>query len=158
MCSYLVGKGGSEMKRIQKDYKVKMYILRESANQNVVIVGERNDENQAVPSVMKLIEKLIDEEVGEMILETDVDDTRCSEQIVDVPVPQIAERIVAVVAAFHGSESQNESLLGSSTCQDTHKVVEQIIKDFQSPAASCERTGSKDGLKTRPSSEPVNKF
>ena len=135
-----------------------MYILRESANQNVVIVGERNDEDQAVPSVRKLIEKLIDEEVDEMILETDVDDTRCSEQIVDVPVPQIAERIVAVVAALHGSESQNESLLGSSTCQDTHKVVEQIIKDSQSPAASCERTGSKDGLKTRPSSEPVNKF
>ena len=54
-----------------------------------------------------------------MILETDVDDTRCSEQIVDAPVPQIAERIVAVVAALHGSESQNESLLGSSTCQDT---------------------------------------
>ena len=158
MCSYLVGKGGSEMKRIQKDYKVKMYILRESANQNVVIVGERSDEDQAVPSVMKLIEKLIDEEVVEMILETDVDDTRCSEQIVDVPVPQIAERIVAVVAALHGSESQNESLLGSSTCQDTHKVVEQIIKDAQSPAASCERTGCKDGLKTRPSSEPVNKF
>ena len=146
------------MKRIQKDYKVKMYILRESANQNVVIVGERSDEDQAVPSVRKLIEKLIDEEVDEMILETDVDDTRCSEQVVDVPGPHIAERIVAVVAALHGSESQNESLLGSSTCQDTHKVVEQIIKDSQSPAASCERTGCKDCLKTRPSSEPVDKF
>ena len=97
MCSYLVGKGGSEMKRIQKDYKVKMHILLKSANHNVVIVGERNDEDQAVPSVMKLIEKLIVEEVGEMILETGVDDTRCSEQIVAVPVPRIAERIVAVV-------------------------------------------------------------
>ena len=32
MCSYLGGKGGSEMKHIQKDYKVKMYIARESAN------------------------------------------------------------------------------------------------------------------------------
>ena len=50
-----------------------------------------------VPSVMKLLEKLTDEEVDEMILETDVDDTQCSEQIVDVPVAQIAERIVEVV-------------------------------------------------------------
>ena len=58
---------------------------------------------------MKLIEKLTDEEVDELILEIDVDDTQCSEQIVDVPVPQIAERIVEVVTAFHRSESQNES-------------------------------------------------
>ena len=43
------------MKHIQKDYKVKLYIPRESANQNVVIVGERNDEYHAVPSVMKLL-------------------------------------------------------------------------------------------------------
>ena len=43
------------MWRIQKDYQVKMYIAREfSVNQNVVIVGERNDEDHAVPSVMKL--------------------------------------------------------------------------------------------------------
>ena len=46
--------------------------------------------------------------------------TQCSEQIVDVPVPQIAERIVEVVTAFHRSESQNDSLHRSSTCQDTH--------------------------------------
>ena len=63
------------MKHIQKDYKVKTYVPQESANQNVAIVGERNDEDQAVPSVMKLIEKLTDEEVDEMILETDVDDS-----------------------------------------------------------------------------------
>ena len=37
---------------------------------------------------MKLTEKLTDEEVDEMILETDVDDTQCSEQIVDVPSSQ----------------------------------------------------------------------
>ena len=98
-----------------------MYVLQESSNQNVVIVGKRNDEDQAVPSFMKLIEKLADEEVGEMILETDVDDTQCSEQIVDVPVPQITERIVEVVTAFHRSESQNESLYRSSICQDTQK-------------------------------------
>ena len=61
------------MKHIQKDYKVKIYIHREfSANQNVLIVGERNDGDHAVPSVMNLIEKLTDEEVDEMILETDV--------------------------------------------------------------------------------------
>ena len=91
----------------------------------------------------KLLEKLTDEEVDETILETDVDDTHCSEQIVDVPVPQLSERIVEVITAFHGSESQNESLYRSSTCQDTHtlKVVEKIVKDSHSPAVSCERTG-----------------
>ena len=48
------------MKHILKDYKVKMYILREfSANQNVVIVGDRNDEDHAVPPVMKLIERQV---------------------------------------------------------------------------------------------------
>ena len=145
------------MKHIQKDFKVKMYIQRESANQNVVNAGERSDEDQAVLSVMKLFKKLTDEEVHEMILETDVDDTQCSEQIVDVPVPQIAKRIVEVVAAFHGSESQNKALYRSSTCQDTHKVVEKIVKKSQSPAPSCERTGCEDCLKARPSSEPVNK-
>ena len=97
-----------------------MYIPRESANQNVVIVGERNDEDHAVPSVMKLTEKLTDEEVDEMIPETEVDNTQCSEQIVDVPVPQIAERIVEIVTAFHGSESQTEPSHRSSTCQDPH--------------------------------------
>ena len=107
---------------------------------------------------MKLLDKLTDEEVDEMILETDVDDTQCSEQIVDVSVPQIAERIVEVVTAFHRSESQNESLHRTSTCQDTHKVVEKIVKDSQSPEASCERTGCEDCLKARPSSEPVDKL
>ena len=53
-------------------------------------------------------EKLTDEavKVDEMILETDVDETHCPQQLVDVPVPQIAQRIVEVVTAFHGSESQ----------------------------------------------------
>ena len=69
---------------------------------------------------MKLIEKLTDEEVGGTILETDVDLTQSSEQIVDVPVPQIAARIVEVVTAFHRSGSQNESLYRSSTCPNTH--------------------------------------
>ena len=133
------------MKHIQEDHKVKMYSF--SANQNVV----RYDEDHTVPSVMKLIEKLTDEEVDEMILETDVDETHCPQRLVDVPVPQIAERIVA----FHGSESRNESLHRSSTCQDTHthKVMEKIVKDSQSHAASCERTGYKRCLKTRSSSE-----
>ena len=111
---------GEREKQLQQDYEVKMYILRESANQNVVIVGERNDEDHAVPSVRKLFEKFTDEEDDEMILETDVADALCSEQIVDVPVLQITERILEVVTAFHGSESQKESLYRSSTCRDTH--------------------------------------
>ena len=56
----------------------------------------------------KLIEKLTDE------VETDVDGTCCPQHLVDVPVPQIAERIVEDVAAFHGSESWIESLHRSS--------------------------------------------
>ena len=64
---------------------------------------------------MKLFEKLTDEEVGDM--ETDVDDTQCSEQIVDSSSDQ---RIVDVDTALHRSESQNESLYKSSTRQDTH--------------------------------------
>ena len=56
---YLIGKDGSEMKPIQKDHKVEMHIHREfSVNKSVEFVGEKNDENHAVPSVMKLIEKL----------------------------------------------------------------------------------------------------
>ena len=106
---------------------------------------------------MKLLEKLKDEEVDEMILETDVDDTQCSEQIVDVPVPQIAERIVYVVTALHASESCKESLCRSYTCRDTQEVVENIVKDSQPPALSFERAGCEDTLKTRPSREPVNK-
>ena len=85
-------------------------------DQNVVIVGERNDEDHAVPSdIMKLLE-LTDVEVDEMILVTNVDESQCFEQIVDVPVPQIAERIVEVVTALHRSESQNESWYRSSCC------------------------------------------
>ena len=113
---------GSEMKHIQKDYEVKTSIHREfSANQNFAIAGEKNDEDHAVPSVMKLTEKLTDVMVDEMILETDVDETHCLPQLADVSVPQLAEGIVEVVTAFHGSESQNESLHTSSTCQNTHK-------------------------------------
>ena len=51
----------------------------------------------------KLIEKLTDEEVDEMILETDVDETLSTQQLVGVPVPQIAERIVEVVTHSKGA-------------------------------------------------------
>ena len=94
------------MKHSRKDYKVKTYIPQESANQNVAIVGERNDEDQAVASVMKLIEKLTDEEVDEMILETDVDDTRALSR--SWTYQYLRSTIVEVVTALHGSESQND--------------------------------------------------
>ena len=122
------------MKHHQKDYKVKMYIRQEfSANQNVVTVGEINDEDHAVPSVMKLIEKLTDEEVDEMILETDADETHCLQQLFDVPAPQIAERIVEVVTAFHGSESQNESLHRASKIL---KLTQQVANAQDAKIAS----------------------
>ena len=152
---YFIGKNGSEMKHIPKDHEVKTYIQQEFSNQNFAIAGEKSDEYHAVPSVTKLTEKLTDEEVDEMILETDVDETSCPQQLADVSVQQFAERIVEVVTAFHGSESQNESLHRSSTCQDTHTVVEKIIKDSQSHAAICKHTARKDCLETRSSSELV---
>ena len=117
------------MRHIQKDYKVKMYILSEfSANQNVVIVGERNDEDHAVPPVMMPIEKLTDEE--KRIISSSL-------QLFEVPVPHI-ERIVEVVTTFHGSESNNESLHRSSTCQDTHKVVDMIILNLTQHVANAQ--------------------
>ena len=71
-------------------------------------------------------------------MKTDVDDTQCSEQIVDVPVPQIAEIIMEVATAFHRSEPQNDSLHRSSTCQDTHtkwwRRPPQILKLTQQVA------------------------
>lgn len=40
--SFIIGKGGSELRHVQNNYNVKMNIPREhSANQNVLIVGER---------------------------------------------------------------------------------------------------------------------
>ena len=84
------------------------------------------EEDRTVPSVMKLIEKLTDEEVEELIPDIDVDDKKYSEQIVDVPVPQIAERIVEEFTAFHGSESQSESLHRSAYRRDLEKVFEKL--------------------------------
>ena len=86
-----------------------------------------------------------------MILEIDVEETHCAQQLADVSVPQLAERIVEVVTAFHGSESQNEKLHRSSTC--THKVMGFSI----SRSKWREHTGRKDCLKTRSSSELVYK-
>ena len=116
---YFIGMNSSEMKHIQKDYEVKTYFHPEfSANHRVAIVGSKNDEDHAVPSVMKLTEKLTDEMVDEMMLETDINETQCPQQLADVSVLQIVG-IVEVVTAFHGSESQNESLHKSSTCHNT---------------------------------------
>ena len=61
------------------------------------------------------------EEVDDTILETDVDEAHCPQQLADIPVPQVAERIVEIVTAFHRSESRNDSLHRSSTGPDnTH--------------------------------------
>ena len=87
--NYFIGKNGSEVK---EDYEVKTYILVEfSANQNNATVGEKNDEDHVVPSVMKLTEELTDEKVDEETLETDVDEKHCLQQLTDVSVLQIAE-------------------------------------------------------------------
>jgi len=52
--AFIIGKGGSEMKHIQNNYKVKVNIPRPtSANQWVVIVGEPNDIERAVKYIEK---------------------------------------------------------------------------------------------------------
>jgi len=53
---YLIGKGGSEMRHIQNNYKVKVNIPREtSACQNVVIVGDKDNVTRAKAYIEKLI-------------------------------------------------------------------------------------------------------
>ena len=55
------------MKHIQKDCKAKRYIfLGISRPERCNCWRYRNDEDHTVPSVMKLIDKLTDEEVDEM--------------------------------------------------------------------------------------------
>merc|ERR1711959_376679 len=53
---FLIGKGGSEMRHIQNNYKVKVNIPREfSAVQNVVIVGEPRDVDRAYAYIEKVM-------------------------------------------------------------------------------------------------------
>ena len=148
----------SEMKHIQKEYKAKMYITRESASQNVAFVGERNDEERTVPSVMKVTEKLTDEEVDEMILETDADETHCPQQLFDVPVHQTADS-----GSCHSIPQERimERIVVQIVNMSEHTHTqsdEEIVKDSQSLATSYECTGCEDCLRTRSSSELVNKL
>jgi len=54
--SFIIGKGGSELKHIQNNYKVKMNVPREqSLNKNVVIVGERWNVDRAKAYVEKVL-------------------------------------------------------------------------------------------------------
>lgn len=54
--SYIIGKGGSELKHIQNNYKVKLNVPREqSVNKNVVIVGERYNVDRAKAYVEKVL-------------------------------------------------------------------------------------------------------
>merc|ERR1719152_943401 len=54
--SFLIGKGGSEMRHIQNSYRVRVNIPREhSMNQNIVIVGDKVDVDRAFNYVEKLL-------------------------------------------------------------------------------------------------------
>ena len=103
---------------------------------------------------MKLLEKHTDEEVDEMILETDADDTQCSEQIVDVPVPQIAERIVEV-----GTANPRTSRCTDRQRVRTHtKVMEKIVKDSSGKLRTHRmRRLSQDTIQQRTGEQVVNK-
>lgn len=54
--SFIIGKAGSELRHIQNNYKVRMYIPRDtSVNKNVVIVGEQNGVERAKLYVDKVL-------------------------------------------------------------------------------------------------------
>jgi len=54
--SYIIGKGGSEMRHIQSNFKCRVYVPREtSANPMTVIVGERPNVDRAKTYVEKLL-------------------------------------------------------------------------------------------------------
>ena len=78
----------------------------------------------------KVIEKLTDEGVDEMILETDVDDTQCSEQIVHVPGVLRLQK-----ESWKLSQHSTGANPRTSRCTDrqhvrTHKVMEKIVKEI----------------------------
>merc|ERR1711865_755416 len=56
--SFIIGKAGSEMRHIQKNWDVKVYIPREhSANQSVVVVGKKRIRIRGRTSLMTTGEK-----------------------------------------------------------------------------------------------------
>lgn len=54
---FLIGRGGSEMRHIQNNYQVKVYIPRagKSMNPKVVVVGERKDVDRAMLYIEKML-------------------------------------------------------------------------------------------------------
>merc|ERR1719160_1386621 len=53
---FIIGKGGSESKHIQNSYRVKMYIPSEhTVNQNLVVVGESKNVEQAIKYIENAI-------------------------------------------------------------------------------------------------------
>jgi len=54
--SFIIGKAGSELRHIQKNWQVKISIPREhSANQNVLIVGEKDQVDRAKAYIEKVL-------------------------------------------------------------------------------------------------------
>ena len=78
----------------------------------------------------------------EMILETDVDEAHCPQQLADVSVLQIAENR----GSCHSIPRERipERIIAQIVKHvrtHPHKVVEKINSDCQSHPASCKRTG-----------------
>eukprot|EP00927_Polykrikos_kofoidii_P022360 TRINITY_DN208_c0_g4_i1.p1 TRINITY_DN208_c0_g4~~TRINITY_DN208_c0_g4_i1.p1 ORF type:complete len:493 (+),score=124.79 TRINITY_DN208_c0_g4_i1:50-1528(+) len=64
--AWIIGKAGSELRHIQNNYKVRVYIPREgvTTNENVVIVGEKNDVPRASAYVQKILSGAADAAKG----------------------------------------------------------------------------------------------
>ena len=134
------------MKHIQNDYKVKTYIPQETANQNVASVGERKDEDQAFPSVMKFTEKLTEQEVRKrsqrLTLTTHSALSRSwTYQLLRSPTQswKLSQHSKgADPRTSHRTDRQHV---------DTRKWWRRSSKILNLPAASCERTRCEDCLK-----------
>ena len=95
--------------------------------------------------------------MDEMIPETDVDDTQCSEQIVDVPVLQIAEETVEVVHSIP-LERIPERIVAQIVDMHVPQVVEKIIRDSENRAAHRANSRlSQDRIQQRTVEQVVSK-
>lgn len=64
----IIGKGGSEIKHIQNNFKVSVHIPNaESVNQNVVVVGELKNVTQACNYIQKIIDKATEDKEAAVI-------------------------------------------------------------------------------------------
>ena len=134
------------MKHIQKDYKVKTYIPQESANQNVASVGERKDEDQAFPSVMKFTEKLTEQEVRKRSQRPTLTTHSALSRSWTYQLLRSPQQSWKLSQHSTGADPRT-SHRSDRQHVDTQSGGEDRQRLLNLPAASCERTRCEDCLK-----------